>query len=85
MYAYKLETEVTQDHRISIDLPSDFPLGGAEIIVLAKTSEPTKPLQAQDETLADFIDWLKTQPPSGRSKEEIDAEIATERAAWGDD
>jgi hypothetical protein len=81
MYAYKLDAEITQDHRISIDLPADFPLGGAEIIVLAKASMPTA---CPDKDLNDFFTWLDTQPPSGRSKEEIDAEIAAERAAWGD-
>jgi hypothetical protein len=80
MFAFKLETSVTEDHRIVVDLPADFPEGGAEIIVLAKPGAE-KP---RGETLLDILDWLGTQPPTGRSKEEIDAQIAEERASWGD-
>jgi hypothetical protein len=35
--------------------------------------------------LIDFLDWLKTQPPTGRSKAEIEAQIADERASWGEE
>lgn len=82
MYAHKYETTIRADHRVTIDLPDDFPEGEVEIIVLTKPATITA---AKSETLIDFLDWLKTQPPSGRSKEEIDAQIAEERAAWGDD
>ena len=81
MYTYKLETEVTRDHRISIDLPTDFHVRDAEVIVLSKTPPPT---DCPDMSLIDFLKWLDTQPASGRSKEEIDAEIAAERDAWCD-
>ena len=81
MLAFKFETSVTQDHRVAFVLPADFPEGGAEIIVLAKPGVETP----SGETLLDVLDWLKTQPPTGRTKEEIDAEIAQERASWGDD
>lgn len=37
------------------------------------------------ETLAEFNEWLRQQPPSGRSTEEIEAQIAAERNSWGDD
>ena len=54
MFAFKLETSVTEDHRIVVDLPADFPEGGAEIIVLAKPGAE-KP---RGETLLDILDWL---------------------------
>lgn len=82
MYAHKTETRITENHRVTIELPANFPEGEAEIIVLAKSPQPAP---ARSETLIDFLDWLKTQPPSGRSRQEIDAQIAEERAAWGDD
>lgn len=37
------------------------------------------------ETLAEFSVWLRQQPPSGRTTEEIEAQIAEERNSWGDD
>lgn len=82
MQAHKYETIIRADHRVTIELPDNFPEGEAEIIVLAKSPHP---MPVKNETLIDFLDWLKTQPPSGRSKEEMDAQIAEERAAWGDD
>jgi len=82
MYAHKTETRITEDHRVTIELPPGFPEGEAEIIVLAKSPQF---VSAKGETLIEFLDWLKTQPPSGRGKEEIDAQIAEERASWGED
>ena len=84
MYAIKYETTVAADHHLSIDLPPSFPVGEAEVIILAKAppSPPQKP--SPDESLTEFLDWLKTLPPTGRSKEEIDAQIAEERNSWGD-
>jgi hypothetical protein len=33
----------------------------------------------------DFFQWLDRQPGTGRTREEIDAQIAEERNSWGDD
>jgi len=33
--------------------------------------------------LDDFFSWLEIQPSTGRSREEIDAQIAEERDSWG--
>lgn len=35
-------------------------------------------------SLKDFIVWFHTQPPSGRTAEEIEAQIREERDSWGD-
>lgn len=37
---------------------------------------------AADESIDEFLDWLKTQPSTGRSREEIDQQTAEERAGW---
>ncbi len=81
MYSHTLETYITGNHRITIDLPASFPEGDAEIIILSKSGQAT---QIADETLIDFLDWLKIQVPSGRNKAQIDAQISEERAAWGE-
>lgn len=83
MDAVKYETIVTADHHLSIDLPPSFPEGEAEVIVRAKST--LKKERVVGESLEEFLDWLKTQPPTGRSVAEIDAQIAEERASWGDD
>lgn len=37
MHAHKLQVTVSPDHDLAIRLPDDFPLGPAEVIVLAVT------------------------------------------------
>lgn len=81
MHAYKMETQITSDHRVSIELPADFPEGGAEVIVLTK--EPTS-ARVADESMAQFVAWLRSLPPSHRSPEDFEAQILEERNAWGD-
>jgi hypothetical protein len=82
MYAYKLETQISSDHRISIELPADFPEGGAEVIVLTKDA-PTS-ARVPDESMAKLVAWLRSLPPSHRSPEDFEAQIQEERNAWGD-
>lgn len=82
MYALKYETTIDADHRLTIDLPDSFPVGEAEVIVLAKA--PAAPEARVGESLDEFFAWLDTLPPTGRTKEEIDAQIREERDAWGD-
>lgn len=79
MHAVTVETRISADHRLNIELPATFPVGEVEVIIRAKSATP--PTQ---ETLVDFLDWLKTLPPTGRTKEEILAQIAEERDSWGD-
>ncbi len=82
MYAHKYETTVTADHRLIVELPPSFPVGKAEVIVLTKSEAPRPaPPQASQQRL---FDWLDTLPPSGRSVEEIEAQIREERDSWGD-
>lgn len=79
MHAVTVETRISADHRLNIELPATFPVGEVEVTIRAKTEAlPTQ------ETLVEFLDWLKTLPPTGRSKEEILAQIAEERNSWGD-
>ncbi|MDR1855232.1 MAG: hypothetical protein LBR05_10070 [Azoarcus sp.] len=81
MQVYKLETYIPANRRLQVVLPDSFPFGEAEIVVLAKSkSEATSGM-----SLREFSAWLKQQAPSGRSREEIDAQIAEERDSWEDD
>lgn len=46
MLAHKLQVEVPQDHKLSLDLPESFPAGPAEVIVLATPRERRKIVRA---------------------------------------
>ena len=39
MRAHRLNVTISKDHRLSMDLPVDFPAGPAEVIVLSETME----------------------------------------------
>jgi hypothetical protein len=52
-----------------------------EMIRAARANRPKDEKPLSDETLA----WLAGLPGDGRTREEIDAQIAEERASWGED
>jgi hypothetical protein len=80
MQAVKLKAKVGRDHRIELELPTEIPEGEVEVIILA--AETPGQAKAGLKTLREFNDWLRQQPSTKRSKEEIDAYIAAERASW---
>ena len=80
MHAYRIQRKVTEDRQVTLKLPPDFPVGAAEIIVLAEEQEVEQVLQR--EAMQEFLRRLAASPGSGRTKEEIDRYIAEERATW---
>ena len=43
MRSHKLKVDVPEDHRVSVCLPEDFPVGPAEIVVRASETRPVDP------------------------------------------
>lgn len=86
MHAYKTETIVPQNHRLELTLPASFPTGTVEVIFLAKEDSPhtTAADTEPSRSLKAFSAWLKQQPATPRSREEIEAQIREERDSWGD-
>jgi hypothetical protein len=60
--------------RIDLDEPVDQLEGEVEVVV--------RPVQAPHPTVADMLALIATFPPGTRSKEDIDRQIAEERASW---
>lgn len=85
MQTLRLHHKVTSDHRISLTLPPEFPVGDVEIIVRS-ANRPTPAdgalAQQQSSDLNSFFEFLQTVPPTGRSREEIDRQIQAERDSW---
>ena len=49
MYAHKTKVTVSATHEVTVKLPSDFPAGEAEVIVLAsKLREPHAPTSFEE-------------------------------------
>lgn len=83
MQAYQFEQFVSPSHPVSVELPADAPTGSAKIIVLFSDQvTPSEAPSSRFTNMAEFHKWHLTQPPSGRSVEEIDQQIREERASW---
>ena len=87
MHAHRLLCVVSTDCRLSLTLPPDFPIGSAEVIVLTDAPAPAPSpndasLTMQASDLDALFEFLKTVPPSGRTVEEIDRQIAEDRDSW---
>jgi len=80
VHAYKVTGRVDENRRVTVTLPTDFPIGDAEVIVLAGEPEPSE--QNRRASLNAFLEQLDTTPPSGRSKEQIDRHLEQERDSW---
>jgi len=83
MQTCTFERTIPKNRHLELTLPEDFPAGVARIIVLTR-SKSARPANA-GMSLAEFFAWLKEQPATGRSREEIEAQITEERNAWGDE
>ena len=83
MQAYQIEHNVPATHRVAFELPPNSPVGSAKIIVLFPDSTPsTEIVKPRFANMAEFASWLSTQPPTGRTAEEIDQYIREERDSW---
>ena len=83
MRAYQLEHTFSSTHKALIELPPDSPEGQAKIIVLFPDEPPaTTAVKPRFANMAEFNAWLITQPPTGRTAEEIDRQIQEERNSW---
>jgi hypothetical protein len=87
MQAYQFERSVPPSHTITVELPPDAPTGPAQVIVLFPDAQAIHPLQRPEggfATLAEFTAWLETQPPTGRTRSEMDHDVLVERNSWDD-
>lgn len=88
MQAYQFQQTVTPSHQITLVLPPDAPVGQAEIVVLFPNSEGhpanTQAKSVELSELAQFLAWHDAQPASGRSPEDVTAQIREAREGWSD-
>lgn len=85
MQAYQFRQTVPPSHQITLKLPPDAPVGEAQITVLFADQSPvTAPVKPHFVDIAEFTVWLESQPPTGRTAEDVDRQIREERDGWGD-
>lgn len=63
MYAYKSHINITQDKKISIELPADMPEGDAELIVISSNPHTINRSESFDKWLNDLFDLLPAVEP----------------------
>lgn len=86
MQAYQFENSVPSSHTVTVNLPPDAPTGPAQVIVLFPDANDARsqPSPTQFVDIAQFLAWHDVQPASGRSAEDVDAQIREEREGWSD-
>ena len=83
MQAYQFHQTVSPSHQITLVLPPDAPVGEAQITVLFTDRLPNAPLaKPRFANIAEYLAWHDTQPPTGRSAEDVDRQIREERDGW---
>ena len=82
LHTIKLKAVVDKSQQLHLQLPPDTPVGEAEVIVLVTPAAPdanAAPMASLREFFAELDARPQTHP---RSREEIEAQIAEERASW---
>lgn len=82
MHTIKLKTVIDHSHQLHLALPPDTPVGEAEVIVQVTPAQDAANA-APMTSLRAFFAELDARPQSRpRSRAEIEAQIADERASW---
>lgn len=82
MQTLRLKVSV-RDHRIADELPPEVPDGEAELLIHYQETVPGDPEQARRLHLQALFARIGRHSPN-RSREDIDRQVAEERAAWGE-
>ena len=61
MQAHRFRTTIPSSRAVTVQLPSDFPPGDAEVIVLSGTARSGK---TPEERIRDLHAWIASLPPS---------------------
>ena len=82
MQIVKLKVSV-RNHRIAEELPPEVPDGEAEVVIHFEEQSTANVEQARRRHLEELLADIDRHSPN-RSCEDIDRQIAEERASWGD-
>lgn len=76
---YEMETQVTSNHKLNIQLPESIPEGRVKITVVYEVAElPANKIAL----MAEFLASLPDHPEGGLSQDEILAYVNQERSSW---
>jgi hypothetical protein len=78
MKAIRMQVVIPEERTVVLQVPGDTAAGPAEVILLIEDEGP----RPADDSLVRFLDDLARRP-RGRSAESIQAQVQSERDAWG--
>ena len=83
MHTVRIKTVIDSSHELHLSLPADTPTGAAEVIVMVDPTDAAANA-APLASLRAFFAELDARPQSQpRSLDEVEAQIAAQRASWG--
>ena len=74
MITFRISTEVSDDRRVVLTLPSEVPTGQADLVVTVECPEP-----ANKQTAPSLPDWVEVQPTrdgTGRERYPLRGSVA---------
>ncbi len=74
---YEMETHISANHQIHIQLPDTIPAGRAKIAIIYELTD----LQTKNR-MTEFLNHLPDVETQGLSREQIQAYLSEERASW---
>lgn len=78
MQTLKFKGTIDSDHRLTLQLPADTPVGEADVIILV----PDVGAETPRERLRNLFNEIDRSAHARLSKEDIDRHVAEERANW---
>ncbi|WP_295384343.1 hypothetical protein [uncultured Thiodictyon sp.] len=82
MLAIEIDTEVTPDRAIHVQLPQGARTGRARVIVLYESEDTSRPDTERGQGNLDDLLAVLPRNVVGRDREEIAASVEAERASW---
>lgn len=79
---YEIETQISSNHQLHIQLPDSIPTGRAKIAIIYELAERQKPTKKS--LMLEFLNSLPEPKTQGLSREQIQTYLDEERASWDD-
>lgn len=79
---YEMETQISSNHQLHIQLPDSIPAGRAKIAIIYELAEQQKP--TKQSLMAEFLNNLPEPKNQGLSREQIQTYMDEERTSWDD-
>jgi hypothetical protein len=60
--SYEFKTEISCDHRLSVDLPREIPLGKVKVTIVYESTPPQEDQDVNPVSTSEFVGLLESSP-----------------------